>query len=439
MIRRFLYRYFQYFYDLALIFAFILSLPKLIYKMIVYGKYKRSIGVRFGIKKIEVPGCGPLVWFHGASVGEVRLLYPVIERFVEEYPHWRAMITACTEAGVKQAEQLYSSLGLVVSVLPLDFSLIIKPLVRRLSPSLMVFSEGDCWLNLVEEAKCIGASIIVINGRISADSSRGFKFLKRLGKNYFSPVDMFLLQDEVYKQRFLSLGVAEEKIQITGNIKTYLGKPSSGNLSRSYWRKRLGLSAEDKLIVLGSTHKSDEEKWLPIMEKFFQNNIRVLWVPRHIEKTKDLEERFRKRNILYGLWSQNTSFQDASVVIVDEIGLLKQLYVAGDVAFVGGTFDPKIGGHNLLEPLQSKVPLLFGPCLTSQSELAERLLAANVGICLDGSKPIADQVLFLLNHPEERKALIQKGIDFLIEEEVSFERAWQALKSFIPLCKNTQV
>lgn len=79
--KRFFYRTFGYFYDVALIFAFILAFPKIAYKMLVYGKYKRSIAVRFGIKKPVVPGLGPLVWFHGASVGEIRLLYPIIERF----------------------------------------------------------------------------------------------------------------------------------------------------------------------------------------------------------------------------------------------------------------------------------------------------------------------------------------------------------------------
>lgn len=438
--KRFFYRTFGYFYDVALIFAFILAFPKIAYKMLVYGKYKRSIAVRFGIKKPVVPGLGPLVWFHGASVGEIRLLYPIIERFFEEFPEWRVVVTACSEAGVKQAEQLYCPMGATVSILPLDFSLIINPLVRKLSPSLMVFSEGDCWFNLVQEAKRAGAAIVVVNGRISKESSRGFKFLMRLGKNYFSPVDLFLLQDAVYKQRFLSLGIAEKKLRITGNIKTYIKSSTSKKQIRGEWRERLGIASEEQLIVLGSTHKSDDEKWLPAIAALLQKNIKVLWVPRHIEKTKDLEESLRRYDLPYGLWSQKVSFHDSPIVVVDEIGLLQQLYAAGDVAFVGGTFDPKIGGHNLLEPLQNEVPLLFGPCITSQSEVAERLLQSHVGMCVYNTDAILDAVIFLLDHVEEREHLVHKGKVFLQEEGAAFENTWDALKSFfIPLYKNIRV
>ncbi|SPN73315.1 3-deoxy-D-manno-octulosonic-acid transferase,3-deoxy-D-manno-octulosonic-acid transferase,3-Deoxy-D-manno-octulosonic-acid transferase (kdotransferase) [Chlamydia serpentis] len=437
MMLRGIYRIFKCFYDVVLVCAFVIALPKLLYKMVVYGKYKKSLATRFGLKKPQVPGNGPLVWFHGASVGEVRLLLPVVEKFFQEFPGWRCIVTSCTELGEQVARQVFSPMGVTVSILPLDFSVIIKPLVRKLHPSLVVFSEGDCWLNFIEEAKRVGATTLVINGKISLDSSKRFSFLKRLGKNYFSPVDEFLLQDEVQKQRFLSLGIPESKLHVTGNIKTYFKKQNSLYMEREIWRERLGLTNESKLIVLGSMHRSDAEKWLPAVQKLVKENVSVLWVPRHIEKTKDIEETLSRFRIPYGLWSRGANFSYAPVVLVDEIGLLKQLYAAGDLAFVGGTFDPKIGGHNLLEPLQCEVPLLFGPFIASQSELAQRLLLSGAGLCLEGTEPIFNIVSLLIHDIEARESYIQKGKAFLKTEEIAFDRTWNALKSYIPLYKNS--
>ncbi|EPP30167.1 3-Deoxy-D-manno-octulosonic-acid transferase family protein, partial [Chlamydia psittaci 84-8471/1] len=98
---------------------------------------------------------------------------------------------------------------------------------------------------------------------------------------------------------------------------------------------------------------------------------------------KELEALLSKENISYGLWSKEATFAQHDAIIVDAIGWLKQLYSAADLAFVGGTFDDRIGGHNLLEPLQCGVPLIFGPHIQSQSDLAERLLSMGAGCCLD--------------------------------------------------------
>ncbi|UWF55254.1 lipid IV(A) 3-deoxy-D-manno-octulosonic acid transferase [Chlamydia psittaci] len=419
-------------YDCFLIFAFMVGLPRILYKRFVHGKYTKSLGIRFGFKKPEVPGTGPVAWFHGASVGETALLLPLLKRFMKEYPEWRCVVTSCTESGHENAHRLFGPLGVTTFILPLDLSIIIKPVVRAISPSLLVFSEGDCWLNFIEEAKRLGATAVIINGKLSANSCKRFTILKRFGRNYFSPVDGFLLQDEQHKARFLQLGVDKEKIQVTGNIKTYTETLSENN-QRDYWREKLQLAQDTELLVLGSVHPKDVEVWLPVVREL-RRNLKVLWVPRHIERSKELEALLSKENISYGLWSKEATFAQHDAIIVDAIGWLKQLYSAADLAFVGGTFDDRIGGHNLLEPLQCGVPLIFGPHIQSQSDLAERLLSMGTGCCLDKTN-IVKVITFLLDHPEERAAYIQKGAMFLHEEKVAFDRTWESFKRYIPCVK----
>ncbi|WP_375793502.1 lipid IV(A) 3-deoxy-D-manno-octulosonic acid transferase [Chlamydia sp. 12-01] len=433
MIKRRLTKLHTFLYDCFLIFAFTVALPKILYKRFVHGKYKKSLKIRFGLKKLQLPGEGPVVWFHGASVGEVSLLVPIVQQFMKDYPQWRCVVTACTESGHENAERLFGPMGVTTFILPLDLSLIIKPVVRAISPSLLVFSEGDCWLNFLEEAKKIGATAIVINGKLSANSCKWFTILKRFGRNYFSPIDGFLLQDDQHKARFLRLGVDEKKITVTGNIKTYT-EPSSENNKRNYWREKLQISQDTELLVLGSTHPKDVDAWIPVIRQLRHRNLKVLWVPRHIERTKELESLLVKENISYGLWSQETTFDNNDAIIVDAIGWLKQLYFAADLAFVGGTFDDRIGGHNLLEPLQCGIPLIFGPYIKSQSDLAMRLLSIGAGCCLD-ERNMLEVVTSLLDHPEERVAYVQKGKAFLHEERAAFDCTWKSFKRYIPCVK----
>ncbi|WP_348662672.1 lipid IV(A) 3-deoxy-D-manno-octulosonic acid transferase [Chlamydia vaughanii] len=422
-------------YDCFLIFAFIIAVPKLLYKRFVHGKYTKSLKIRFGLEKPQLPpGTGPVVWFHGASVGEIYLLVPVIKQFMQDFPEWRCVVTACTESGHESAQRLFSSQGITTFILPLDLSIIIKPVVRAISPALVVFSEGDCWLNFVEEAKRVGATAVIINGKLSANSSQWFTVLKRFGRNYFSPVDGFMVQDETHKARFLRLGVSSDKVEVTGNIKTYT-ELATDNGERNTWREKLKLSESDELIVLGSTHTDDVNAWLPAIRKLNRSNLKVLWVPRHKERVKDLENLLTKENTPFGLWSQGATFENNDAVIVDVVGLLKQLYFAADIAFVGGTFDAKVGGHNLLEPLQSNVPLIFGPYIKSQSDLAVRLLSVGAGYRLDSPEQIAEAVAFLLDNPQERAAYVEKGNNFLYGERESFYRTWESLKRYIPCVK----
>ncbi|BAE81164.1 3-deoxy-manno-octulosonate cytidylyltransferase [Chlamydia felis Fe/C-56] len=433
MIKRRLTKLHTFLYDCFLILAFIVALPRILYKRLVHGKYAKSLKIRFGLEKPKLPGKGPVAWFHGASVGETALLVPFIQRFMKEYPEWRFLVTSCTESGYENARRLFEPMGVATCILPLDLSLIIKPVVRTISPSLLVFSEGDCWLNFVEEAKRIGATAVVINGKLSANSCKRFTILKRFGRSYFSPIDGFLLQDDQHRERFLRLGVSEEKIEVTGNIKTYTGASSENN-ERDYWREKLQLSPNTELLVLGSTHPKDVDAWLPVIRGIHHRNLKVLWVPRHIERSKELESLLVKENISYGLWSRGATFKENDAIIVDAIGWLKRLYSAADLAFVGGTFDDRVGGHNLLEPLQCGVPLMFGPHIKSQSDLAVRLLSIKAGCCLDETTMI-EVVSFLLDHPEERAAYVQKGKEFLHEEKVAFDRTWESFKKYIPCVK----
>lgn len=424
-------RLITFFYDLCLVLAFFIALPRLIYAMLVHGKYKKSLPERFGLRKPRAPsGNGPLAWFHGASVGEVSLLLPVLERFRKEFPQWRCIVTACSEAGVATAERLFTPLNVSSFVLPFDHSFIMKPLVRFFSPSLVIFSEGDCWMNFVQEAKNIGAKTVVINGKLSENSSKIFLSLKALSRSYFSSIDHFFLQDERYQKHFLQLGIPKEKLCVTGNIKTYV-ETTDNSLERIQWRNSLQVALDDKILVLGSMHLPDVQAWIPSLRRLIPLGIKILLVPRRMEIVKKCAEICSQERWSFRLWSQQQTFKDCEILIVDMIGILKSLYKSGDLAFVGGTFDSTIGGHNLLEPLQAGTPVIFGPHIQSQSDLAVRLVLDEAGLCIKDPNHIFAAVQQILMNREAWERAAQKGHIFLEKEKEAFLRTWHELKAII--------
>lgn len=421
------------FYDAFLICAFLVGAPRIFYKVLFHGKYINSWKIRFGIEKPKVKGEGPLVWFHGASVGEVSLLAPLLKKWRAEFPEWRFVVTACSEAGVHTAQRLYAPLGATVFVLPLDLSCIIKPVIRSLAPQIVVFSEGDCWFHFLTETKRLGAKAFLINGKLSEQSCKRFTFFKRLGRSCFSPLDLFLVQDELYKQRFIQLGVPLNKIRVCGNLKTFVETEASVN-NRDFWRKKLQLSPHDQLIVLGSVHPKDVEVWAEAAQHLNKSSTKILWVPRHLERLREHTRLLAKAGVSFGFWSKGDSFSQYNSLIMDEMGVLKDLYAAAELAFVGGTFDPSVGGHNLLEPLQKDVPLMFGPHIHAQSVLAELLRQKEIGVPLERGS-LLEVVEELLRDEKKRQRYLEKGRDFLKGEEKIFKQTWEILKEQIACIK----
>ncbi len=150
-------------------------------------------------------GDRPCVWFHAVSVGEVLLLKPILEELQRRRPGWDAVISTTTRTGLAVARRTYPDL--VTFYAPLDFSWAARRAVARVRPTVLALVELELWPNLVWAAKRAGARVVIVNGRLSRRSHRGYRRLRGPLGPTLRRIDAVAAQNGEYAGRFVDLGV----------------------------------------------------------------------------------------------------------------------------------------------------------------------------------------------------------------------------------------
>ena len=175
----------------------------------------------------------------------------------KNFPHAQIVISNTTYTGHMEAKKSLPQAKAHI-FLPLDFSWIMRRLVKRISPRMLLLVESDFWFHLVQQVKKIGGKVVLVNGKISERSCKRFQLFSFFSQKLFSQFDLFLVQNNTYFDRFSHL-VDSSKIHITGNLKWDV-QPDILTLSQKKEIKAQ-LKLANKTIILASTH-DPEEKWL---------------------------------------------------------------------------------------------------------------------------------------------------------------------------------
>jgi 3-deoxy-D-manno-octulosonic-acid transferase len=317
--------------------------------------------------------------------------------------------------------------------LPFDFFLSVSYAFYRCCPDVVIIAESDLWYRFLKQAKKKGAVCVVINGKLSAKSQKWYERFAFFSKRLFSLVDCFCMQDETYKKRLLSVGVAASKIEVTGNLKCDTETIPLTGQALQQLRERFSLQPQDLVVVIGSSHAPEEELLLkeivPLMQRFCQ--LKVLIAPRHPERFEAVRSMLARFDVPYATWTKGVDSSDVKIVLIDTIGILKQCYQLADVAIVAGSFTDKVGGHNILEAQSFGIPVLTGPYMYTQESLLECSLAYDaleqvpierVQSCLDD----------LLSHPAKRKELGSRALALAASINGATESTLKTFRQLIP-------
>jgi len=283
---------------------------------------------------------------------------------------------------------------------------VVRRVLRRITPDQVIVCENDLWFHFLQEAKRFGARIVLVNGKLSHRSARRLHWVPWLARRLFGLVDLFCVQNRIYRDRFVGLGVPSEKVVITGNLKFDDEYAELSAKERAEWRKKLGLDGEAPVLVIGSTHDPEETQILSELRKVWDifPRLRVLLVPRHPERFETVAQLLSERNIPFTRYSAMEVDSKARVTLVDAMGVLRRCYAIADIALVAGSYTPAVGGHNIMEPCWVGVPVLFGPYMHSQPGLADLIEEYHAGLCVPMSS-LAEEINTLLRRPEQREVL----------------------------------
>jgi 3-deoxy-D-manno-octulosonic-acid transferase len=395
-------------YNLLLNLFFIISFPYLLIRA-AWGKH--GIKERMGFLspgKLEKIASKKVIWFHAASVGEIKVLSTIIPQVRKDHPEYALVVSTVTKTGKIEADRILKQIEFVF-LLPVDLKKFVRRAWDKIKPEALILVETEIWPNLIGEAKNRGSLVVMINGRVSYRSFRRYRVIGSLIKQTLSCFDLLCVQSEEYKERLIRLGANPDKIRVTGNLKydrLLYARQTSG---RDQLKRKLGI-ADNYLVIIGGSIRSGEEQiLLRVFTKLKseRDNLLFILAPRHLDKLHEVEKTlagmklsFVRRSQLDGHIRSNLP----DVILLDTMGELSGLYALADVAFVGGSLVP-VGGHNLLEPAIYGVPVVFGPYTDHFKEETKILIESGGGIQVKNEEELTLKLSRLIEDRESRLKL----------------------------------
>lgn len=358
----------------------------------------------------------PTVWLHGASAGELAGAAPVVDE-LRRRRDARLLVTYFSPSAEPVLPRLAPDHA---DVLPLDTPREVRRALTAVRPDALLFAKGDLWPNLTREADRLGVPLGLLNGTVRRGSSRLRPFARWLLRPAYGRLSRAGAVSADHADRLRRLGVPEGALAITGDaafdwalrrVRRAGEDPDSPARRLERLRPRPGLR-----LVAGSTWREDEEALLRALADLGRTGrppggtgdappVHLVLVP-HEPDAGALEAIRRRCREAFGtepeLWSEaadgargaggaeRADDRGAPVpLVVDEVGILAELYAAADLAFVGGGYGDA-GLHSVVEPAAAGIPVLFGPRSTRREarELAARgggraVEAAGLGAALD--------------------------------------------------------
>ncbi|CBL46388.1 3-deoxy-D-manno-octulosonic-acid transferase [gamma proteobacterium HdN1] len=391
--------------------AFYGAIPLLAWRLYRRGRenpgYRDRVGERFGHFHGE-----PLtrsLWVHTVSVGEFLAAKGMIDWLMERYPGWPIVITTMTPTGADRVKAAYGQ-RVHHHYLPYDFPAAVNHLLDHIRPAILIIMETELWPNLVHFTHQREVPIVVANARLSEKSARGYARIHWLTAPMLAAIDRVAAQGKADANRFIALGLPSSAVEITGTIKFDLVIDDDLRARAYTLRERWGSA---RLVwIAASTHPGEDEQVLQAfryLQGHFPHLLLVL-VPRHPERFAPVAALVRQQGFKLQLHSQRDAvLPSTEVVLGDTMGELLLLMAASDVAFMGGSLEP-IGGHNMLEPLAVGVPTICGPHVFNFATVAQLLTEHGVLTTVSSPLALANSVQELLEQPEQRAALAEKGM-----------------------------
>jgi 3-deoxy-D-manno-octulosonic-acid transferase len=355
-------------------------------KYIFKKKYRRLLKDRL---RPQIAACGdPTIWVHAVSVGEVRSLKSLLQRLGENGQ--QVILSVTTPSGYEFARREYSGLRIIHS--PFDLSFTIKRFIRCINPKLVIFNELEIWPNWITLLHRKKIPMLLINGRISETAFRRYRIFSFFLWRFFRQIDCFLVQNNIYKQRFQLLKIPAEKITVCGNIKADEADRSLLQLpSKQEVLEHLRLGApHKKIITLASSHRNSEDIVIPAIEALSANFFFII-VPRHVQRARAIARQLERCGLRHAFFStQQAISPETQVLIYDRMGYLFPIMSITDIVFMGGTHDRKIGGHNLYEPAAMGKVILGGPYYNNFPDIGSELEASGVYHQVHTSRELVD-------------------------------------------------
>ncbi len=405
-----------YIYNVAMGLAVFLLWPIWLPLVWIRKKHRRTFFKRLFMEALprsdpESADARSRIWIHALSVGEVLSAEPLVKALAEKHDSRSLIFTASTQTGFEIATRLIAAHVCAVRHFPYDTLFSVNRALDVIKPRQVVIVETDVWPNFLFRLKKHRIPVYLVNARLSDRSFRGYKRAGLLMVPVLSVFGRICVQTDSDRLRFKALGVSGERLMTVGNIKFDQAPARMSSVERKQYSEKFNLSADAPVWVAGSTHEGEEDMLSIAYRKVCAVGIHAVLIvaPRDPDRAAAVCQIFDRLGYdAVTLTQMERQPAPSSVVVVDRIGMLRNLYALADVAFVGGSL-VRAGGHNPLEPASVAKPILFGPHTDDFRWICQTLEKAGGAIRVQDADQLAASVAHLIGNPADSRRVGRSG------------------------------
>jgi 3-deoxy-D-manno-octulosonic-acid transferase len=407
-------------YNILFLLGFALSSPYYFWRLWRRGNWQSGFGERFAqydTKLKQALTNRHSLWLHAVSVGEVGLCTQLIKALEPRLPNAKVVVSTTTTTGMGELRKR----------LPIHISKIYYPIDRRsyvsraqnlIKPEAIVLVEAEIWPNFIWRAQTQRIPLFLVNARVSEKSYRGYKRFGFLFRPLFAAFTGVGAQTEADAQRLREIGCRPEAVRVIGSLKFDAARAPEQralNIPALLWQA--GAQVGAPVLVCGSTHDGEEALLGEIFLRLRQQipNLFLVLVPRHFERTREVERDLQTHGIKYVLRSElkadlkeKSAPADSHCLVVNTTGELKSFYEHATVVFVGKSLTAN-GGQNPIEPCALGKATVFGPNMQNFADVVSLFLAEQAVVQVKDAAELETALARLLTDSAPREQLGRKG------------------------------
>jgi 3-deoxy-D-manno-octulosonic-acid transferase len=399
--------------------------PALIKRRLKQGKEDPArVGERRGMSENTRPH-GPLVWIHGASVGEVLAAAALIEKLRAH--RIRVLLTSGTVTSAAIVAKRFPA-DIIHQYVPYDSPRYVARFLDHWRPGLALFIESDLWPNLILASAARRLPMVLINGRMSHRSFPRWRKLAGTISALLGRFDICLAQSQADAERFAALG--SRNVITTGNLKLDVPAPPADSAKLE---RLMSVVRGRPIIVAASTHPGEEEILLKAhrtLAGFFPSLLSVI-VPRHPDRGEAIARMIAASGLQVALRSREELPTAATdVYVADTMGELGLFYRLAGIVFMGGSL-VEHGGQNPIEAVKLGASIVHGPHVFNFTDVYEALDGAGGARRADTPEALVKQLGHLLADPVARQSQVAASTQVVEQLGGALERTLTALEPYL--------
>lgn len=421
--------------------ALILLLWPVLY---LYAPFRGSIQQRLGCFELagydpRAPGLKVLI--NAVSAGEVVAIAPFIRELRRVRPEVQVVLLTTTESGQTMArEKLAGDVDLLAYFPLIDLPFVVRRYLDRLAPDLYITTESELWPNIMRNCQLHGIPVALVNARLYLHNKGGWR--GRVVRNLYDLVNLIVCQDEKHRDNFLKFGLPPGRLSVSGNTKFDFALPDWSDAQLAGAKQQYG-TGDCLVITVGSTHPGEDELLLDALAKARAKHSsgdgaagytppRLILAPRHIERADEIATLARECGYSTVKLSAHEAGVAWDVLVVDKYGVLIDMYRLADVVVLGGTFHPRVGGHNILEATALGKPVIIGPHTYSITAQVELLAGVDGLLAAAGGEELTKHILALAGDRERCAQIGAAALRATLAQRGAAKRAVEQVLTLLP-------